>query len=472
MREAVVLVWLKRHSPCFWALAVLLVAAFAMGGGARGDIQSLIVLRPLAILLLGFGLLSLRWAHVAANRFLFGMALAIVALLVLHLIPLPPGWWGSLPGRDLVVRIDAAAGLGQLWRPLSLAPDATLNALYAAMVPLAALVLGVQLDRRERHGLLGLLLTLGGISALLGLAQSIGGAQSALRFYKVTNDFGAVGLFANRNHQALLLVAMLPMIATWATSGERARDGRNSRKFLGLLAGITLLPFILVTGSRAGLILGVAAILLLPAVLLRNPTGQPALRREIAKIPERRRSVALILAVATVGVLIVALTIWLGRGTAVNRLLESAPGEDLRFLIIPALVSMSRFYLPLGAGLGSFERVYQIHEPSELLIVTYANHAHNDWFELAVTGGIPALILLLVAMVAFLAKARELFAARNKPSAELRFARLGLAVILLCALASMGDYPLRVPSLACLFVVALLWIGCPLPKNQPIAQVT
>jgi O-antigen ligase len=268
----------------------------------------------------------------------------------------------------------------------------------------------------------------------------------------------------------------LPMVATWATLGERRRDGRRMRTIPGLLAGITLLPFILVTGSRAGLVLAVVALLMVSAIWLANPFWLRAAQGKTARGSSRsltvRRSKWPMLALAAGCVLLVALTIWLGRGTALNRLLASAPGEELRFQIIPTLVSMSRLYFPLGAGLGSFERVYQIHEPSELLIVTYANHAHNDWLELAMTGGLPALLMLLAGILAFIAKARELLGPRIKPSAELRFARLGLAVILLSALASLADYPLRVPSLACLFVVALLWIGCPMQKNQPTAVLS
>jgi hypothetical protein len=44
--------------------------------------------------------------------------------------------------------------------------------------------------------------------------------------------------------------------------------------------------------------------------------------------------------------------------------------------------------------------------------------------------------------------------------------RLGLVIILLFGTASLSDYPLRVPSLACLFALAVLWIGCTLPKSQ------
>lgn len=42
-------------------------------------------------------------------------------------------------------------------------------------------------------------------------------------------------------------------------------------------------------------------------------------------------------------------------------------------------------------------------------------------------------------------------------TAQTGFARLGLVIVLLSAVASLTDYPLRTPALACLFALAVLW---------------
>ncbi len=444
------------------ALCLLLVAAFLLGGGARGDVQSLIVLRPLAILLLAYGLAGLRRRHLAGNWFVAAMAVAIMALLALHLVPLPPAWWSQLPGRSLVAEIDAAAGLGPVWRPLSLAPDGTRNALYAVFVPLAALVLGLRLDTRERQWLIRPLLLLGGASALLGLAQSLGGPGGPLQFYRVTNPGAAVGLFANRNHQALLLACLLPMLAVWAsTVGSHGRKAPGRRLVAGL-AGGALLPLLLITGSRAGLILSAIATLLIPAIVLPRAKQRPAVPVRSAQAQTLLRGGGIL-----AGLGLVALTVWLGRGMAWERLRDLAPGSEMRVLILPALWAMIRAYLPLGSGLGSFEQVYRIHEPDVLLDPTYTNHAHNDWLEVLVTGGLPAMGLLLAAAVACLVRLRRLFASGVSATPEALTARLGAAIVLLAGLASLGDYPLRTPSISCLFVVAVCWMNCALPKNRP-----
>ena len=457
----------------FRAMCLLLVAAFLLGGGSRADITSLIVLRPLAVLILGYGLSRLELDHIRGNRFVFLMALAILALPALHLLPLPPAWWGTLPGRDLVTAIDRAAGLGQVWRPLSLAPDATLNALEAALVPFAVLVLGVQLDVRARQRLVGVVLILGGISAVLGLAQVLDGTNLSLYFYKVTNDGKAVGLFANRNHQALLLAALLPMLAVWGDSSEREGVSESGRqravagKLFGVLAGLALLPLIMITGSRAGLLLAATALVLVGLLFRRGAWREPVAGSRLSSNVILRVRAALPIAIGLVCLGVAALTAWFGRAAAWQRLFASAPGEDMRFLIVPTVWPQIRANFPFGTGIGSFERVYQVYEPDSLLEPTYMNHAHNDWLELILTGGLPALALLIVAIAAICLRTRRLFAMRHEQSGEMRLARLGMVLILLTAMASLGDYPLRVPSLACFFVVAVLWACCPLPKNQP-----
>jgi len=463
---------LMATSGPFRALCLLLVVAFLLGGGSRADISSLIALRPMAVLALGYGLSGLKLSHIKAHRFVCGMALAILALPALYLAPLPPALWGSLPGRDLVTAIDQAAGLGHVWRPMSLAPDATLNALEALLLPLAALVLGIQLEVPERQRLVAVMLVLGGISAGLGLAQVHNGANHSLYFYKVTNDGKAVGLFANRNHQAFLLAALLPILAVWVNSNSEnvSNSDRHRASFsmlIGLLAGLASLPLILITGSRAGLLLAAAALVLLPMFFRQWTVRSPVTDSRSARDFRVRAKSALPYAIGLFSLSLVALTVWLGRAAAWQRLFASAPGEDMRFLIIPTMWTMIRTYFPFGAGMGSFEQVYKVHEPDSLLAPAYMNHAHNDWLELILTGGMPALALLLLAIIAFFLRARRLYALRHEANAEWRLAMLGLIELLLAALASFGDYPLRVPSLSCFFVVAVLWACCPLPRNRP-----
>src|SRR5687768_16497086 len=62
-----------RWSPALINVVGLLVLVFCMGGSSRGDVWSLPILRPVAILSLFYGLWALSRADVARHRFLFGM---------------------------------------------------------------------------------------------------------------------------------------------------------------------------------------------------------------------------------------------------------------------------------------------------------------------------------------------------------------------------------------------------------------
>ncbi len=148
------------------AVAGLLAAgAFALGGSARPEVASLEILRPLAAVALGIGLFNVRRAHVRNYRAPLAIGLACVALVIFQLAPLPGDAASDLAGRDLVAEIDAAAGLGSAWRPASLWPPATQNALWALLVPLSLLIICIQLAAADLVRLLVLVLVAGAVSA-------------------------------------------------------------------------------------------------------------------------------------------------------------------------------------------------------------------------------------------------------------------------------------------------------------------
>jgi hypothetical protein len=442
-------------------LAGLIVAgAFALGGSARPDVASLEILRPLAAAALGIALLGVRRAHLRSYRAPLAIALACVALAILQLAPLPGGAASALPGRGLVAEIDAAAGLASAWRPASLWPPATQNALWALLVPLSLLLTCIQLSARDQARLLAVVLAAGGVSALVALLQTIGDPQGALYFYDVTNFGSAVGLFANRNHQAALLACLIPLAFAAARLREGNADtpGRRGRKFdprlaAAIAATAFLVPLILVTGSRTGLLLGAVGLLSVAAVA---PAGGRFLAGD-GFWATRKAKIALGVAATAA---LVSLTVYLQRDLAIDRLIEAEAGEGMRALILPTSRDMLAAYWPWGTGAGAFREVYEAHEPTGLLMGVYMNQAHNDWLDAALTGGLPGLAIAAVAIGAWLVRARQVLAGHCKDEFHaLRAA--GLAVLLILALASLSDYPARTPALACLLALASVWAALP-----------
>jgi O-antigen ligase len=440
-----------RENAYFWALICFIGLVFLMGGGARGDIQSLILLRPLAALFLAFGLWRISRADLARLKPLFIIALAVTALALLHLIPLPPSVWQAMPGRELLKEIDSAAGLGAVWRPITLTPAAAWNAAYSLLIPLAALVLLARVSHRQLFGLVPALLVFGFASAVLGIAQAVGPMQSPLYLYNITNNGLAVGFFANRNHQAVLLATLFPMLAVYAATGAASLEKARLRFSLALGGVVLLIPLMLVTGSRAGLALGLVGIVAL-LLIYRRPEDLTPLKRKTVKIDPR-----IIVGAVIMGILGV-ISFFLTRAEAVNRAMEMDSSTELRFAVWPNIVDMAWKYFPVGSGMGSFVEAFQIDEPYTALRATYLNHAHNDWLEVFMTGGLPALLILGGAIAAWVWGSMRLIRGNEMKRDDLALARMGATVTLMLALASIADYPLRTPILALVITIAATWM--------------
>lgn len=178
----------------FWIFLTLLLLCFVGGGGARDDVLSLVYLRPAAIVCTALILLlpgKVEWRSV---RVPLALCLAFALLMVLQLIPLPPQVWLGLPGRQLFAEPMNLANLPQPWRPLSIAPDLTLNSLASLVMPIAALIGFAALDRNQRLLLLPVLIAAALVSVLVGIAQLVGGEMSPFYLYRITNRDSAVGL--------------------------------------------------------------------------------------------------------------------------------------------------------------------------------------------------------------------------------------------------------------------------------------
>jgi O-antigen ligase len=437
-------------SACFWALAGFLLLAFATGGGSRYDIQSLVVLRSAAALLLAFAFWGVELRHLRnlASPLLLFAAMAL--LILIHLVPLPWALWSTLPGRDTIVAIDEAAGLGHMWRPLALAPVGAWNAFFSLLPPIAVLIAGARLSARERQTLVILLLLLALASSVVALLQLSGGENSPLYLYRITNDGAAVGLFANRNHQAVFLACSFPLLALFASPSVFPRWDRRIRVGIAAACGAIFVALILVTGSRAGLltmVVGLAA----AALLSRSDPG--ARGRAAFWRGTRAWAVA-----AGLLLLLASIVVLAGRAESIDRLLSSEGVGESRYRAWGPILDMALHYFPVGSGIGSFAEVYRLDEPYALLDWTTFLRAHNDPLELLVTGGAPAMLLLAVAVAGYVRQSVHWWRAGNREGGRSVTKGAALCVIFILGLASLGDYPLRTPAIACLFCVMLLWL--------------
>jgi hypothetical protein len=155
---------------------------------------------------------------------------------------------------------------------------------------------------------------------------------------------------------------------------------------------------------------------------------------------------------------IAGLSIATDRSVAIRRVVETYSEQDQRYEFWSAVIANYNRFMPIGSGIGSYQPVYQTFEPRGALAATYSNHAHNDWLEVLITAGVPGALLLAVAVIAFAWAVWRHFRSRERgPVAAYRLA--GLTIILLAAMASLVDYPLRAPIIAALLIISCFWAG-------------
>lgn len=441
------------RSPRFMLLVGYVIVTFLIGGSQRADVQSLAILRPLAALLCGYGIWALTREQFARYAVLYWLLGAAIGLCLLHLVPLPPLLWHALPGRGIVADIDRAVDLSGQWRPLALVPWAARNALFSLLVPLAALLLASGLDRREREALLPLLIGIGLGSGFLGLLQTLGPVDGPLYLYDNASGGFAVGLFANRNHGAVFLVCLFPMLAAFASQHVASAPRARFRLWLSIAAGFIIVPMLIASGSRAALLIALpalASVLLVyhrPSIEGRRPSGRRRHTRTLR---------AYVIATTVVAALIL-IVLMLARTDVLDRFMLLGVGDDLRFRVWGGIVADTWRFLPVGSGAGSFAQVYQIHEPDGLLRPTYLNHAHNDPLEVVMTTGLPGLLLMGAAVIGWTRGAYNVWGKKND-EVGIALARMASVVLFILFVASMADYPVRTPSLACLGIIAALWL--------------
>lgn len=422
----------------FGVLVAFLVLVAIMGGGSRADIQSLIILRPFSIMFCVYGLCVLNRDQARRVRAPLIIIVGLMAIAVLQLIPLPASIWTNIPGRELIRATSEALGVPYGSRPISMDPNRTWNTFFALFVPLTALLL-VTIQHNEKHqSVLRVLILIGAASALMGIFQMLG--VDALYLYRLTNYETPVGLFANRNHNAVLL--------SWLIAATTIFQLRYSKVAafgyrIGLVAliGLVLLALVILTGSRAGIVAAALSIAFSLWAAYSSGWYQKAFPARMQRPWLFFAASAAIVALPLMALLASLLSS--NRVTAFSRLMNRDGTSELRSEFLPIYLEMVRDYFPFGSGFGSFEAVFRAYEPADMLTTRYLNQAHNDLLQLIIEGGLPALMLLSFAAFWLVSKTVAVLRAQRDFSRNFRlFLFFSIALWLL---GSLVDYPLRTP---------------------------
>jgi len=365
------------------------------------------------------------------------------ALPFFQLIPLPPSIWHGLPGHGLRVAVLKAFDQGDVWMPLSITPAETA---YSGVIALSMLglfvgVLGLPINRVRM--LLSVVIIMIAIGAVVGIIQVSTNGQ-AFQFYQVAHRDALIGFFANKNHMGLTLACLVPL--SFVLLEHRLDSSRGAMLMLGI-GWLALVAMLIETNSRAGLLLGLMAML---AASLRH-------------FQQHRTKVILTALLTTAVALAVSRFI-----PAVRDIVDrfGQTGDDVRLNILNHGMPLVDQYGLLGSGLGSFASVYAPTEKLEWVNPFFLNHLHNDWLQLIIEAGIPGIVVLALMFCALGGAGRRLWfmrvpaRGRHGMSADdgRSFAWAGFVIVLMFAAHSFGDYPVRRVGTLVLLIIALALI--------------
>lgn len=418
---------------------VLIGSALLFGGATRLDVLAPMVPRLVAVAVIALLVWQgrLGWSSWGrGERLIWGVLFAVP---LIQLVPLPFAVWTSLPGREYARDISSMLGMNQ-WLQISLTRDATINSLLALLPAFAIYALARQANEKQVRGWLFMILLIAIVGAMLSLLQMASGTGSSLRFYAITNNDSAVGFFSNANHHASFLAVTLLILCYWLLESlAEARKGTEPFVFTSFLIALAaIILAILFTFSRAGLLF-LAAILLVCAVLA-------AIQFQLSRTRILQLATGLVLVIAG------GLYLFLSDPAVAERMAIDIR-DNGRIGLLPVFGQIIADQFPFGSGLGSFDPIYRKYEVPSALDYNYLNHAHNDYAQLMIEAGLPAIVGLLLFFLWWARAARVALRgpARSERARVQGWVAAGGTAILL--LHSAADYPLRGAAVSVVFAL-------------------
>lgn len=379
------------HSLHFYYAATVMLAAICLGGGTQQALWSdhVIALLLLPAVFLGWGQLpSTRLG--AAGKLL---AIGVAVVCAMQFAPVGRGlaevgfpgaesglrFWSSAPGKSLesVLFIVSASGFMLFVARFTDEDQFRLYRVFVIglLVQMTAAMIQLSFDKREP------------ITGFL--------------------PFGInAGLFANENHLSSLIFFAIPLFAY-----RYLVRTHQPLAFAGATAASVL--FLFAVGSRAGIAIGLMMALV-----------------SFAWLKLLRKSMALraLSGIVAAGLILAAMVV-LGDSNSLD--------SDLRLTFFANTLAALKDNWLWGTGLGSFVLIYPGYEPASDILRVYANHAHNDFLEIALETGVAG--MLLMALFVWL-----VVSGSNRS----QFAQAANLSILALMIHSLVDYPLRTYSIA------------------------
>lgn len=388
----------------------------------------------------------------------------------LQVVPLPAGLVLILSPHAHEAHTLAAGTLGHALAPmltLSVDPHATVDfwfksLAYGCMFCLTLLLVDTP---RRIELLLKTLVVAGTLQAIYGSVMALSGLEYGFFTKKVVNLGLATGTFVNRNHLAgylnlCLAAGMGLMIAK--LGGEAVHTWRQRlRSIVRLLLGektrlriylIVMVIALVLTRSRTGNMAFFAGTFIVGAIGLLLMRNAP------------RSTLLFLISVIALDLLIVGT--WFGVDQVAKRIQNTEittnaenplPTED-RDEVARQAFSYAKNYWLTGSGGGSFYVTFPTYGSRGL--VSYFDHAHNDYLQLLAETGVIG--LGLCALIVALAAWQALHTLRRRDDRLMRGTAFGVTLaICWLAIHSAVDFNMQIPAnaLTMTVILALAWIA-------------
>lgn len=396
----------------------------------------------------GTAIMEARWA--------LGLLLSWAIYVALQLVPMPLDWLASISPNAA----DAYAYVGADRAPISVDQSGTFHGLLKTLFLITTFMLALVLvnSRPRARLLVAVVVANGTAQAVYGSAMVLSGLEWGFLAEKTWYIGAATGTFTNKNHFAGYLEMALGLgLGLMLTRPGEVRANSRRARLAGLLTWLTSWKFVL----RLLLV-----IMVIGLVLSRSRMGNVAffvgllgfgmMGMLVKRGVSRRPFLILVVSVVLVDAFVIGK--WFGFDRVVQRIEQTTiAGEqrdDVGIDVIPAI----RDYWLVGSGLGTFQSVFPRYHGPELQ--HFWNHAHNDYLEFTLEGGLLGAGMLAAFMMLNVVQALQRC---WRTDSHLRWgiamgATMGMISLLVH---SAVDFNLQIPANAMLFMtlLALLWIN-------------
>ena len=368
-------------------MCVYLLLSLIIGGSASKSIYTDYILQLLSIPFILYMIFNVKFRQL--NPIIWTILLIVMSIFVIQLFPI----LSKTEGLDYIS--------GDVGR--------TLDSLVFFITCLAVFYAVYRQEEEGRARFCRFFLLGVGLNFVVAVLQfASAGAAIRIAGYPYTIRGG---FFANPNHFSALLYVSIPFFLL---------GFRNTRlNFISYVIILAIAWFQLVVASAAGVLLSFACVLV-----------------STTWLSEWR--------ILRWGALGVACLFAIAAFFFVPMVLDAELANDLnrRVFALNTLRAIGDYW-SLGSGFGTFTLIYPSYEAKTGIFDEFVNHAHNDYLELILEGGILIVVALVLYVLALLLKLTF-----GKIENQQKVALLGIVFLLLHSLV---DFPLRTMAMAVTF---------------------